>query len=74
MFFYYHIFKYFYSFFKDIPNSIPKGELTKFAQAMPEEYKVGDAVESYRNYYRGAKSGFANWKMRDIPEWFLLNQ
>jgi len=28
-------------------------------------------VESYRNYYKGAKSGFANWKNREIPDWFL---
>ena len=55
------------------PN-IPDLGLTEFAVAMPDEYKVGDAVESYRNYYRGAKSGFASWKMRDVPEWFLVTQ
>jgi hypothetical protein len=37
---------------------------------MPEEYKVEDVVESYRNYYRGAKRDFATWKMRNVPEWF----
>ena len=51
------------------PNIADKG-LTEFAKAMPEEYKVKSAVESYRNYYRGAKSGFATWKNRDIPRWF----
>jgi len=37
---------------------------------MPDEYKVDDAVESYRNYYCGAKSGFASWKGRDVPKWY----
>lgn len=39
-------------------------------KAMPDEYKVDDVVESYRNYYRGAKSGFAVWKNRETPSWF----
>jgi hypothetical protein len=30
-------------------------------------------VESYRNYYMGAKSGFAVWKNREKPEWFKEN-
>ena len=34
--------------------------------------KVDDVVKSYRNYYRSAKSGFANWKMRETPNWFLI--
>ena len=51
------------------PN-IPDKGFTKFAKAMPEEYKVESAVESYRNYYRGDKSGFATWKNRDVPMWF----
>jgi len=28
-------------------------------------------VESYRNYYIGAKKDFAKWKNREIPDWFL---
>jgi hypothetical protein len=40
-------------------------------KAMPDEYKVIDVIESYRNYYVGAKKDFAKWKNRDIPEWFL---
>ena len=39
-------------------------------KAIPDEYKVDDVIESYRNYYRGAKSGFAVWKNREVPEWF----
>lgn len=51
------------------PNILDKG-FTEPAKAMPDEYKVKDVVESYRNYYRGAKNGFASWKMRDIPHWY----
>jgi hypothetical protein len=53
------------------PN-IPDKEFTEPAKAMPEEYKVKSVVDSYRNYYRGAKSGFTTWKNRDIPKWFSL--
>ena len=39
--------------------------------AMGDEFKIGnDVIESYRNYYREAKKGFANWKNREIPEWY----
>jgi hypothetical protein len=51
------------------PN-IPDLGLTPHAKAMPDEYKVDDVIESYRNYYRGAKKDFAKWKNREIPEWF----
>ena len=39
-------------------------------KAMPDEYKVGSVVDSYRNYYMGAKSTIATWKNREIPSWF----
>jgi hypothetical protein len=44
---------------------------TEPPKAMPEEYKVVDVVESYRNYYRGAKMGFAVWKNGHKPEWLI---
>ena len=52
------------------PNIPEKGDITPFALAMPIECKVGDAVSSYREYYRQEKKGFANWKNREIPQWF----
>ena len=52
------------------PNITDSG-ITEPPKAMPDEYKVDDVVESYRNYYRGAKSGFAVWKNRETPDWFL---
>ena len=51
------------------PN-IPDLGFTEPAKAMPDEFKVESVVQSYRNYYMGAKSGFANWKLREVPEWF----
>ena len=48
---------------------VDKG-FTEPPKAMPDEYKVNDVVESYRNYYREAKSGFAVWKNRETPKWF----
>jgi len=43
---------------------------TEPAKAMPDEFKVKSVVQSYRNYYMGAKSGFAVWKNREKPFWF----
>jgi len=44
--------------------------LTDFPQAMPEQYKVdNDAVQAYRNFYRGEKMGFAKWTKREMPDW-----
>ena len=43
-------------------------------KAMPDEYKVDDVIESYRNYYIGAKKEFAKWKNREIPQWFLISE
>jgi hypothetical protein len=52
------------------PLNIKEGGLTKFAVAMPDQYKVECSVESYRNYYRGEKAYFAKWKNRDTPIWW----
>ena len=51
------------------PN-IPDIGFTEPAMAMPDEYKVKSVVESYRNYYMGAKSDLAVWKNREKPFWF----
>jgi len=31
-------------------------------------------IESYRNYYRKAKSGFAVWKNRETPSWYKTEE
>jgi hypothetical protein len=36
-----------------IPDAVPLGELTPFAQAMPDEFKhVDDPIQAYKAYYR----------------------
>lgn len=40
-------------------------------QAMPDECKRSDTVEAYRSYYVQRKVGFAKWKNREVPTWFL---
>jgi len=52
------------------PN-IPEEGFTVPAKAMPDQYKVEDVVQSYRNYYLGEKKSFSNWKNRNVPSWFL---
>ena len=51
-----------------------KVELTPFAQALPEELKSDDAVESYRKYYIRDKSHIAKWTDRESPEWWINNR
>jgi hypothetical protein len=49
-------------------------QMTPFAVAMPDIYKVdGDPVQSYRNYYHGAKASFAKWKYTTSPSWWSPN-
>jgi len=52
------------------PKLTYNGDITPFALAMPDECKVGDAVDSYREYYRTEKRKIAQWKGRESPEWF----
>jgi hypothetical protein len=46
--------------------------VTEPPKAMPDEFKVKDVVQSYKNYYIGAKSGFAKWKKRETPYWYVV--
>ena len=50
------------------PDVIPDGDLTPFAQAMPDEFrrKDGNAVEAYREYYRHGKNYMNKGKG---PQW-----
>jgi len=50
---------------------ISSGAITQFAQAMPDEYKTEDVIESYRKYYLGAKKTFLTWKERQVPDWVM---
>ena len=46
------------------------GKMTEFAQAMPDDCKMRDAVEAYRKYYIKEKSYMAKWTNRAVPNWF----
>lgn len=42
--------------------------------AMPEDIRIpGDSLASYRNYYIKSKSHLANWKKRNVPDWYSNN-
>lgn len=53
------------------PNIPTNGDITPFALAMPDECKVGTAIDSYRVYYMVEKRNLASWKNRQTPEWYL---
>ncbi len=53
------------------PINIPTADFTEPTPAMPDDVKVaGDSIASYRNYYIKNKTHLANWKNRNIPEWY----
>lgn len=56
---------------RDAPQNIPDVGFTQPTPAMPDQYKTSDAIQAYRQYYIGEKSGFAVWKNRETPAWFL---
>lgn len=39
-------------------------------QAVPEDLKSDDPVETYRRFYIRDKSRFAKWKFTPVPEWW----
>jgi len=47
--------------------------LTRFAQAMPEQYRREDAVAAYRGYYMGEKLPICKWTRRKRPRWLNAN-
>ena len=55
------------------PENIPIDVgFTEPTPAMPDIYKVsGDSLQSYINYYNGAKRHIASWKKREIPDWYV---
>jgi hypothetical protein len=54
----------------ELPKNIPRStSKTKFALAMPEEFKYDDAIKSYRSYYQFKANTLSrvSWKKRKIP-------
>ena len=54
--------------------NLPTIGQTPFRLAMPNEFKTEDPVESYRNYYIGAKARIAKWKNGNVPNWWGVSQ
>ena len=48
---------------------LPNVSMTKFAQAMPDDYKNNCPVMAYRDYYVGDKKTIATWKT-NVPHWW----
>ena len=51
---------------------LPSVGFTEPALAMPTQYwelDPFDAVQSYRNYYRGSKADMLSYTRRELPEW-----
>lgn len=61
------------SFLKCPPPKLKSRGFTKFAQAMPDEYKSTDPIVAYRSYYINEKLGIATWKKRSQPP-FIKNE
>ena len=58
---------------KQPPRLLESHGRTPFALAMDDKFKIqGDAVASYRNYYKHGKQHLHKWTRREVPEW--LNQ
>ena len=59
---------------ENMPTNFPEEGLTRFALAMPDEYKCHDPIESYRKYYMSPeKQKIASWKKkRERPEWYKV--
>lgn len=57
----------------NVPD-LPDIPLTPFAQAMPDLYKRGDPIKSYRAFYKGSKQerGITNrYTKRHKPHWLI---
>lgn len=56
---------------KQAPVNLLDVERTPHVVCMPDEYKCGDVVDSYRTYYKQDKSSFAKWEQGvSAPDWF----
>ena len=51
---------------------VPRGKLTPFALAMPDEYKDDDVVKAYRSYYKSKQysKGGVRYVHTDVPTWW----
>lgn len=58
---------------ENIPKNINiRGVFKEPPLCMPEDCRIGSAIDSYREFYIKEKSRFATWKDRAIPYWYTL--
>ena len=57
---------------KNIPHQLPIVSLTRFALAMPDEYRQESVIDSYQTYYNNDKQKMFKWTNRNIPDWILI--
>lgn len=58
--------------FNQSPVNIPNNAFFPPPLAMPNEYKLECAIQSYRLYYKKGKSHLALWKKRNPPNWYHI--
>lgn len=58
---------------RNLPKNIKAGGLTAFKKCMPDDYKNGDIVTSYRFFYAN-KPFQMEWTKRTRPEWVNRNK
>lgn len=51
-----------------LAHLVPEGPMTTPPLCMPEEYRIGKPIPSYRAYYRGAKLAIARYTRRPWPD------
>ena len=55
----------------NLPKNIKDAKRkTPVPLAMPDHCKIGNALHSYREYYKVEKASFCTWKNRPTPSWF----
>ena len=54
------------------PKNIGLKGFKRPPQCMPEECKLNNTVEAYRNYYNKEKAYMAVWKYSQQPTWFNI--
>lgn len=57
-----------YDTFLHYANFIPESGFSEPPRCMPDEYKLGSVVDSYRNYYRHGKKDLLTYKLLE-PNW-----
>lgn len=53
------------------PQNIKDGPFTKMPQAMPDDVKMPNSIDAYRNYYRTYKMDMSRYTNRDRPEFMV---